>query len=161
MLTASRLREVLNYDPETGVFRWKMRRKLRVGTIAGTDHIKGYRSIVIDREFYLAHRLAWLYVHGEWPTEQIDHINLDKKDNRIANLRLATNAQNHANKPLQSNNTSGVKGVVWDKARSKWIAQIKVGGKNIHCGRYVDFDEACAVRAEAMQQYHGEFARME
>jgi hypothetical protein len=95
-LTAERLREILGYDPETGLFTRLVRTgRIRAGEVAGTAHSRGYRSIVIDGRVYLSHRLAWLYVHGEWPPEQIDHINRNRADNRLVNLRAAKQSQNN------------------------------------------------------------------
>jgi len=160
MLTAERLRDVLNYDPETGVFTWRKRISIRikVGSRAGRVNWKGYRMIGIDGALIMEHRLAWLYVYGEWPDRQIDHINRDKSDNRIANLRLATNSQNHINKGLQKNNTSGFKGVIWEPSLGKWRARIKINGKNKYLGVHRTREAAAAARRVAEQRHFGEFA---
>jgi hypothetical protein len=94
-LTVERLRELLTYDPETGELRWRVtRRRAAKGSLAGTLNRNGYRNIEVEQRCYKAHRLAWLYVTGEWPKETIDHINCKRDDNRWANLRQATTAEN-------------------------------------------------------------------
>ena len=119
-LTAERLREVLSYDPKTGIFRWrKARGKLPAGAIAGVDTEKGYRRIGLDYANHYAHRLAWLYVHGQWPVEEIDHKNGVRSENWIKNLREATHAQNGQNITISQNNKSGAVGVVWSKKKKK------------------------------------------
>lgn len=159
-LTADRLREVLTYDPETGVFRWKVRTSIRVtvGEVAGYLR-DGYRFITIDGRKYRAHRLAWLYMYGVWPAE-LDHVNGDRADNRISNLREATRTQNNANTPIRKNNTSGVKGVCWDKRKRKWMAQIRVRGVQRFLGYYETTEEAGEAYAAAAARYFGEFARV-
>lgn len=119
----------------------------------------GYRSISIDDRDYLAHRLAWLYVHGKWPPHQLDHINMDRADNRMCNLRQADNAENNCNRPLQSNNTSGFKGVSFHKQTRKWKASLKVRGKDIHLGLFDEAEAAAAAYRLAAQKHFGEFAR--
>src|SRR5437879_5605760 len=111
MLTAERLKELLTYDPETGEFRWKVapNGRVRVGDIAGCVSSRGYILIGIDGALYRAHRLAFLFMTGAFPEPQVDHSNRDKADNRWLKLREANNSQNNANKPAQSNNTSGYK----------------------------------------------------
>lgn len=138
VITQQRLREVLDYDPETGEFRWLVAtgRRVNVGDLAGTDSY-GRRFIRIDKRRYRAHRLAWLYVHGRWPANEIDHINGVADDNRIANLREATRSQNCENrrKPKR-NSTSGFLGVWTHKATGKLRAQIVHNGKNYHLGLF-------------------------
>lgn len=153
------LRSLLSYDEQTGQFTWlRTIGKGYVGAVAGTPHAKGYVNIRIKGVNYLAHRLAWLFVHGETPNTQIDHINGDKSDNRISNLRLATNTQNHANRGAQRNSTSGIKGVYWFKPQQKWKAQIQVNGKAIVIGYFANKADAIAARREAERKYQGEFA---
>lgn len=159
MLTAERLRAVLHYDPETGIFCWLAGQ--RRGEIAG--HLdNGYLRITVDGSPYRANRLAWLFVTGEWPIEQIDHRNLARSDNRWTNLRQATNGQNKANSRTYRNNQCGVKGVhhSGDAYRRKpWRAIVYKDGKTYHLGRYATQDEAGAAYAEAADRLHGEFAR--
>lgn len=155
-LTAERVREVLDYDHRTGVFMWRVGQ--RKGRRAGNISPRGYRRIMVDRCMHLEHVLAWLYVYGEWPSQQIDHKDNDKANNRLSNLRLATNSQNHINKGLQRNNTSGFKGVSWDTQIQKWRARIKVNGVNKYVGVFDDVAAAGAARAEAERKFFGEFA---
>lgn len=173
LLTQELLRQLLDYDPVTGLFRWKPRSKERfsaasswlmwnkryAGTLAGGVSKKGYVLIRVEHTRYPAHRLAWLYVHGAWPVDQIDHINLSKKDNRIANLRECTMSQNKANSALSSNNTSGFKGVAWCKNLKKWRAYLRFSGKRISLGYYHTPSDAHAAYCKAATEYFGEFAR--
>lgn len=154
-LTAERLREILHYDPETGVFTWAVRiaRCVQQGWVAGGVSNFGYRIIRVDKITYVGHRLAWLYMTGEWPTDEIDHRNGIRDDNRWVNLREATAKQNRENRNKAPSNTSGVRGVTWDKARGKWHPLIKHHGKMIHLGRFDSFDDAVAARKNAEQQY--------
>ncbi len=113
MVTADRLKELLSYDPETGIFVWAKLsgRRARIGDRAGSFNLSlGYRVIGIDGERHYEHRLAWLYMTGEWPSEDLDHENCDKSDNRFSNLREATDSQNLANVANWAHNTSGLKG---------------------------------------------------
>ena len=156
-MTHKRLLEVINYDPVTGVMTWKKptARRCKVGDVVGTIS-RGYRRVVIDGAGYQAHRLAWFYFYGTWPNE-IDHKNLNRQDNRIANLREATRRQNQANKPSPSTNTSGFKGVYLK--RRKWAAQIKSHGEVYYLGTFQTPQEAHAAYSLAAQQFFGEFAR--
>jgi hypothetical protein len=154
MITQERLKDLLNYDPETGIFMWKVRRHgVTLGSVAGcTD--EGYIRIKIDGRLYAAHRLAWLYVNGSLPEFTIDHINRVRSDNRIANLRSATNAENHQNRSKYITNTSGVTGVYWDNQRGKWRAQIEHLGRNVNLGRYSTIEAAAEARAAAKKKFH-------
>jgi hypothetical protein len=157
--TAARLREILHYDPKTGVFRWASPRpKVRVGEVAGGISPAGYLQIYIDRYRYFAHRLAWLYVAGEWPKYEIDHINGNKSDNRFCNLRHATKSDNGRNRALYKNNSSGFKGGRWDTARGKWRAEIRVNGQRIHLGRFANPIHAAVAYRQAALKFHGKFA---
>ena len=163
MITVERLREALRYDPETGLFFWRVRtsRRVNMGKPAGNTDAHGYRRIQIDGRRYKAHRLAWLHVYGDWPSKHIDHINCDKADNRLINLREATPSENQYNRGKQSSNTSGHKGVHWNASARKWQAQIKIGRKNKHLGYFDCKTAAHAVYCDAAAKYHGEFARLE
>jgi hypothetical protein len=162
MITAERLRELLHYDPETGVFTYRMpRKRIRVGGVAGYARSDGYRRITLDRQFDYAHRLAWLYMTGEWPLADVDHKNGDPSDNRWTNLRQATTTQNLANSRKPANNTSGYKGACWDAEKRKWLASIKVNGRTKFLGRFNCPAEAHRVYVEAAKKLHGEFARSE
>src|SRR5580704_1773693 len=112
VITIEALKTVLDYDPLTGVFRWRIRPRQRAcSEIAGSVNSYGYRMICVAQKIYRAHRLAWFYVYGEWPTNEIDHINGKKDDNRIVNLRLADKQKNQANSKRRSTNTTGFKGI--------------------------------------------------
>jgi hypothetical protein len=157
MITQAELKELLNYNPDTGVFTWNVSKPGRsFGSIAGTRHVNGYTHIQLNKKIYKAHRLAWLYVHGYFP-ECIDHINNDRDDNRIENLREATVTQNNHNSKLSKNNTSGIKGVSWHKKSMKWCATIGVYGKTIYLGLFDNLELAELVITEARNKYHGEF----
>ena len=154
-LTAEKLRELLHYDPATGVFTWKVRTSSRakVGDVAGGQRGDGYLQIKVQSRMYSAHRLAWLYVYGTWPEDQLDHINRNRSDNRIANLREVTNKQNLQNAGKYSHNTSGHPGVSWHKRDSRWRAHIKHSQKQIHLGHFATVEEAVAARKAAEKLY--------
>lgn len=155
-LTAGRLREVLSYDPESGEFRWKVRLSARsvIGEIAGTTDERGYIRICIDRNIQRAHRLAWLYMHGAWPAQEIDHLDGDKQNNRIANLRdvaRAVNQQNQRSANRQSR--SGLRGVKLHKT-GKWHARIWANGRSESLGLHDTADLAYAAYLKAKRQHH-------
>ena len=154
-LTAEYLRSILDYDQESGVFTWKVRtsNNVKVGDVAGCQNGSGYLLISVRSRLYQAHRLAWLYTYGVWPTYQIDHINRIRTDNRRANLREATNKQNQQNKSKSSNNTSGHPGVYWYKRDSKWRAEIKHNQKSIYLGYFSILEEALSARKAAEKLY--------
>lgn len=156
-LTAEHLRSILHYSPETGIFTWKVSTSSRIksGDATGSQNGEGYLHIQLQRRRYKAHRLAWLYVYGEWPTDQIDHINRNRSDNRISNLREATNKQNGQNKSKRSDNTSGHPGVYWLKQSSKWRACIMHNYKLTHLGYFADREEAIAARKAGELRYWG------
>lgn len=149
-LAHARLTELLNYDPETGIFSWKVdRQRVRKGDTSGYPDKAGYLQIGIDGRLYLAHRLAWFYVNGSWPKLEIDHINRDKADNRICNLRLATRRENILNKAPSKVNNSGVTGVYWNKSAGKWHAQIYSNGKRFSLGMFTQKESAIEARKQA------------
>jgi hypothetical protein len=156
-LTAERLRELLEYSPETGVFTWKVRssNRIHIGDEAGSKKQR-YVYILIDGKLRLAHRLAWLYVHGEWPNQDIDHINRNGRDNRIANLRLATMSDNQCNAKTRTDNSTGFRGVF--PKRSKFAAQIRKGSIRWHLGVFDTPEQAHAAYCEAARKLHGAFA---
>lgn len=142
-LSQCELNDALIYDIDSGVFYWKGKvLDMTEGSRAGTKTKKGYIRIKIKGRDYLAHRLAWLYVNGEMPLKQIDHINNKRDDNRILNLRCATSNENARNALMRSDNTSGVKGVYFDKTRRKWKARVGVDGENKHVGYFDSILEA-------------------
>lgn len=149
-MTAERLREVLDYDPATGIFK-------RNGQVCGSNNGVGYAQMMIDRKMYSGHRLAWLHVHGVWPDQQVDHINGDRSDNRIANLRAATPSDNCGNVSRHRDNKSGFKGVF--PFRHKWAAQICRSGEKRHLGVFETPEAAHAAYCNAASATFGEFAR--
>lgn len=162
MLDQARLKELMHYSPDTGVFTWAQARgRVKAGDIAGVLHHDGYILIKTGGKMYLAHRLAWLYKTGSWPADMIDHINQNKADNRWCNLREATRSQNSQNTGLQVNNTSGVRGVNWHKQEGKWRVRFALNGKRYSFGAYDDLETAAAVAAGARKKLHGEFASYE
>lgn len=154
-ITAEYLRSILHYDQETGIFTRKVRtsNSVKVGDVAGCLEGEGYLQIQLQSRKHKAHRLAWLYIHGSWPTDQIDHINRIRTDNRIANLREVSHKQNGQNRSTQSNNTSGHPGVYWNKRDSKWQASIMHNCKHIHLGYFSILEEAVAARKAAEKLY--------
>jgi hypothetical protein len=157
MLTQNRLREVLSYDPVTGLFRWLVARgQNRVGDRAGTQDLDGYRSILFEGKRYKEHRLAWLYVYGRWPSLQLDHKNNIRNCNSIDNLREATPSTNQFNSLRSIRNKSGFKGVCWHPKRG-WRAYICKDGKVTELGYYMTPEEAFIIRSNAAEKLHGEF----
>ena len=155
-LTQARLKELLSYDPDTGEFMW-VRRGRGFRFKCGSVGLGGYISIRVDKKLYLAHRLAFLYAYGELPEFDIDHINGNKKDNRLVNLRQATRAQNTFNVGVRRNNTSGYKGVSWDKGKGKFAAYAMICGKKKHLGRFDAAEEASAAYKAFAIDNHGKF----
>ena len=145
----------LDYNPLTGIFTWrvKVNSRAKAGAVAGSQS-RGYWVIRVAGKLHGAHRLAWFFVYGEWP-KQIDHINGIQSDNRIANLRLATNAQNAQNSRCR--NRAGFKGV--SPKKGKWRATIKHDGRSIQIGTFASPEEAHAAYVAASRRLFGEFAR--
>ena len=158
------LTDILSYNPDDGIFRWKKsRQKIKVGDVAGNSHKnKKYVYIQIDGKSYSAHRLAWIYMTGLNSKNQIDHINGNKKDNRFCNLREATHGQNRANS--KTTNKFGLKGVrklKWVKDGKKcWIAQITFEKKTKYLGSYFTIEEAHQAYCDAAKIFHGKFAKI-
>ena len=157
------LRENIDYNPNTGILIWKKTpfRNLE-GKTVGRDNGVGYLQTRYKKKFYLCSRLAYYIYHGVDPLQkQVDHINRDRLDNRIKNLRLATPSQNIINASLNKNNTSGFKGVHWNKREKRWLARIKVNGESKHLGSFINKEDAIQARSEGEIKYFGEFARKE
>lgn len=160
-MTREELTLRLDYDPDTGIFTQRTLapqvNNTKVGGVAGCLNPKGYRTIKVAGKGYRAHRLAWLWSTGSFPPSDmvIDHINGDRDDNRLCNLRLATHAENR----LNSKPRKGVKGVHWAEDRKKWRVIVNIGGKNRYFGQYEDFELAELVAREVREKYHGEFVR--
>lgn len=160
-LTRDHLLARLQYDPDTGCFhRLATYHDRKAGDVAGRTHRKGYIEICIDGRRYQAHRLAWLYVHGRWPANQIDHINRDRGDNRLSNLREATQSQNKANSNTYRNNTTGYKGVAAVRGKQRWWARIRVNGHLRYLGTFDTPEDAHAAYCRAASETFGEFARV-
>jgi hypothetical protein len=165
-LTLERLYELLSYDPETGVFRWRVDRYSCkcAGQIAGTTkNPRGYRYISVDCRAYRASRLAWFYVHGVWPPAQVDHVDVHgpHDDDRIVNLRLAGNSQNTANRRKFLKSASPYKGVMFKKKKGCWIARVQADGVRYERSGFKTAEDAFAARNSMATVYHGEFARAE
>jgi len=166
------LKEFLDYNPDTGVITWiKNRSGVKLGQVAGTINTLGYVIILFtpyrsklkhSEKFILAHRVAYYMYYGVDPLEKmIDHIDGNRSNNKINNLRLATNQQNLFNQGLSKNNTSGIKGVSWSNEKQKWVAQIFLNGRNIILGRYTHKEDAIKTRKEAEINYHGKFRKQD
>ncbi|MFL9880841.1 HNH endonuclease signature motif containing protein [Herbaspirillum rhizosphaerae] len=155
ILTQDYLKSLLHYDPELGrFFRIVARGRMGAfGSMAGGLKKTGYRSILIDGKSYQEHRLVWLYVYGVMPEDQLDHINHCKDDNRVENLREASNQENNRNRSKSKNNISGITGVHWHESGSKWRACIKADGKSKHLGSFEHYFEAICARKSAELHY--------
>jgi len=160
-LSHSRLLEVLDYDASTGVFRWRVAtsNRVKVGSVAGAFNKYGYVVIRVDGRLYRAHRLAWFYTHGVWPCGEIDHVDMVKDNNRLANLRDTTRTFNNANVPARKHNALGVKGVSYDPLRGKYFACLSVNGRSVLKKRFNTIEEAEAAYAASASEHHGQFAR--
>jgi hypothetical protein len=158
VITQEQLKDVLDYDPDTGIFTWKKPTKSNyTGKIAGyVDISAGYNRIRVYGKKYRSHRLAWLYMYGVFPA-MIDHINCIKDDNRISNLRECTTSQNSANRPAFKNNKSGLKGVYFHEKNKKWEARINVNKKLKYLGCFLTKEEAYEAYCKVAKEHHGEF----
>ena len=151
-LTQEKLREILHYDPVTGLFTWvESGRGRKVGSFAGTISADGYRRIMINGETYKSHRLAILYMDGYWPENEVDHINRIRDDNKYCNLREASRQCQMRNCSMRRDNKSGVKGIFWHQKNGKWRAHISILGVDKHLGYFSNFIEACYHRLAAEQ----------
>lgn len=156
MITQEKLKEHLNYNPETGVFSWikPTGDRVKPGYVAGCN--KGDYTIIRIGKIYYAHRLAFLYMTGSFPKKHVDHINGSGRDNRWENIREVCPSENHKNRGISERNKSGSIGVFWSKSRLRWVARIKVNGKNIHIGQYVNIEDAkeSRLKAELLHGFH-------
>jgi len=154
-------KNILNekFDYVDGNLIWKKAiRKDLNGRIAGTLHSKGYKAVFVCGKAYLLHRLIFLYHYGYMPL-QVDHIDTNKANNTIENLRESSASQNRCNSHILRNNTSGYKNISWDKSRNKWSVTISLSNKTVFSKRFNDLNEAIFAANEARQKYHGVFAR--
>lgn len=166
MLTQQRLRELVDYNPETGVFLWRSNTSKypaqslkREGKLASTVNGHGYNLLYLDGEKFYASRLAWLYMTGRWPDAYIDHENQARADDRWVNLREATPSDNSQNRKLPSNNTSGCRGVI--PQNGGWIVRVTVRGKVHYGGTFRNFDDAVIAREAMAIRLHGEFVQLD
>jgi hypothetical protein len=153
-ISHDQLTDALYYNEQFGVFVWrKPRQGVKPRLVAGTLNARGYINLCIGGVSYLAHRLAWFYVNGEWPENDIDHLNHKRSDNRIENLRVVTQAENSRNMLQRGANPLGV---YWSKEKLLWEARIRDGGKNHFLGRFENKEEAITARkaAEVQRGYH-------
>lgn len=163
--TYTELSKLFNYDPGTGIITNRINRatNAKAGEEAGSLKQNGYRSILLNGEGRQTHRIAWLLFYGCWPTDELDHIDHVKDNNRITNLRPATRSENNRNASRRGDSTSGVTGVSWNRTRKKWCAYITFDGKRTHLGLYTDLQSAANARKEAERKHgfhinHGQFA---
>lgn len=152
------IKEALAYDKDTGVFTWKLNYKRNKVGDRADKHYRGsrYRTIMVERENFRAHQLAWFFVYDEWPQSDIDHKDRNSQNNAINNLRLCSDSQNQGNTGARRNNKLGVKGV--RKSDGKYRAEIKVNGKNKHLGLFDSIKMAHDAYVTAAKNYYGEFA---
>lgn len=155
-LTSERLKAILAYDRGTGLFTWRVPRSggVKAGAAAGCSDKDGYVLLTIYNRKYRAHRVAWLYEYGCWPLLEIDHIDGDRKNNRISNLREASRSENQQNMRAPKGSTSPLIGACWDASRGKWIAQIGINGKRHNLGRFDSMQEAHEAYLSAKEKMH-------
>lgn len=161
-MNIDRLQELLSYDSETGILRWKVKpaKNIAVGSVAGHLSKAGYVQVGIDGKLYFGHRIAWALYYNEQPPKMIDHINENKGDNRIENLRSATNAENMRNMGKTKRNSTGFKGVTYNKKLKKYVASIGYNMKSIYLGLYNSAEEAHAAYCKAAKELHGPFSKV-
>ena len=155
-LTQDLIKEIFDYDPEIGILYNRISRSSRAvkNLPSGSMNSKGYLQVSINCKLYYVHRIIWLYVYGEFPPDQIDHINQVCTDNKILNLRAVTKRENHLNQSMYKNNTSGFTGVSWSKHFSKWHAHIQVKRKHKNLGYFINKEDAIKAREKANIKYH-------
>lgn len=148
------LRSMLHYDPETGIFTWRSKpsKQIKIGDVAGCLGDHGYILIRLRGVLYKAHRLAWFYVYGEWPAAEVDHINGKPADNRLCNLREATRKQNMENVKLNSSNSTGFRGVHFNKKLGKFSATVRHHFKTMNLGHFDTAEEAAKVASAKREE---------
>lgn len=147
----SKIEDLLEYHPNTGEIFWKISPNLgytKAGDLAGTIDNKGYRVISVGRKRYKAHRIAWYIYYGEWPKSQIDHIDRNKQNNKIDNLRDVTQSVNQFNSGARKDSSTGHRGICWNKKRQKWQVRIQVNGKRKELGFFKDINDAISKRKQ-------------
>lgn len=161
------LHQMLRYDPDTGCLFWLARpshlfvvpeladawNRRFAGTRAGSVKGNGYIQVCLSGTIVLAHRVAWALYYGDWPTGKLDHLNGDRTDNRIENLRIATDLENQRNLKRRSDNTSGHCGVFWNKNTLKWTAAVSVKGRQVYLGSFQELDDAVSARLRASREF--------
>jgi hypothetical protein len=153
-LTQRRLKKLLDYNPDTGTFRWKKSRGgNKSGSIAGCKDHYGYIQICVDSKLYISSRLAYLWMKGYFPEHQVDHEDRVRDNNKWENLRHITHQCNAKNRSINKNNKSGITGVRWYKLSGKWISKITVNGKGKHLGYFKSLKDAAQARWEAEVEY--------
>lgn len=160
-MTVEQMRDLVSYDRATGKLIWKVRlpySRAQAGSVVGTVSMHGYREFRAYNKMYKAHRVAWALENGVWPENDIDHINGDRTDNRIENLRPATRQQNTRNRKISARNKSGFKGVSWNAHSKKWMAFFSLDGKRKFLGRFDVPEDAHAVYRDAVNAHYGDFA---
>ncbi len=172
-ITREYLSECFSYDKKTGFLHWKVRpvghfkneramnaiNSKMAGRLAQSSLNGRYHLVAVNSKFYLCHRIVWFLHHGAWPDEDIDHINGNKVDNRIENLRPVSRSQNMSNVGMQKNNKSGFIGVFWETRAGKWKAVVAKNKKNISLGLFECPVEAAIAYNEAALKYHGSYAQ--
>lgn len=158
LMSVGDIRDLIDYNPETGVLTAKVNFSGRqAGSVIGSQTWQGYYAFSLFGKKCFAHRLAWLLHYGEWPSQPIDHINGIKTDNSIRNLRLCSLSQNQFNKPTQKNNTTGVKGVYWNKRDKRYVASVQFNGKKYSAGHHKDIEGAKEAVMKLREKLAGEF----
>ena len=155
-LSQTELKKIFLYEPDTGFLRWKEGKSNMVkNSKSGCKNASGYLIVTINSKSHRVQRVIWIYMFNHIPSGfYIDHINGNKTDNRLCNLRLATNSQNQQNRPAPQNNTSGYRGVTWHKQASKWMARICLDNKRVSLGLFETAEEAYkAYRLKASEIY--------
>lgn len=160
MMNQSEANRLFSYNPSTGVIKWSVNvgKKIKAGDVAGTVLSTGYVSIIVKGKAYKAHRIAWLIMFGVNPDCDIDHVNRNRSDNRACNLRLATRSQNAINSSVSSSNSSGFKGVSFNKASGKWVANMVIDGKQKQLCKSESKEDAINAYKVASLKIHGEFS---
>ena len=159
-ITQQELKEVLEYSSETGALIWRISpvNSVKIGATAGSKQSSGYLTLMYKGKAYKAHGLAWLYMYGEISEDKyVDHIDGNKSNNTIANLRLCTQLENNKNRRLNSNNTSGYKGVNWNKKDCNWQANASLNGKIKYLGSYATSKDASIAYESYCALHHGDF----
>lgn len=162
MITQEELKSALDYNPISGIFTWRttvVKGRVEAGDVAGSWTAKRYWQIRVNGKLYMAHRLVWLYVYGVHPKGQIDHIDRNKSNNAISNLRVCSQNENQKNVKIRADNTSGFKGVHPFGNTGKFVAQITLNGEQTYLGVFTTKEEASLVYEDAAKQHHGEFYR--